>query len=197
MTTHVMQGWAAGLACVSVLLGGCASEPRVARVVDGRIVLGSYVAPAAYAAFMRGAIAEERGDAKEALADYYEVARHGEDDAELWTRIGSVRCAANPADPQARLALERALARDATYGPAWAARARCALQEGRTAAAEADARTATGFEPLAVEPHVLLASADAGEARAKEARARLVALTLVDGSTASWDALAAWGRGSR
>jgi hypothetical protein len=190
---RVILPWA-GVACCALAVG-CASEPRVARVIDGRVVMGEYVAPVAYAAFMRGAIAEERGDAKEALASYSEVVRYGEDDAEVWTRIGALRCATTPGDPQVRVAFDRALTLDREYGPAWAARARCALLRGRPAEAAADARRSTLVEPMAVEPQVLLARADVEDARAKEVRSRLVALTLVDGSTASWDALAAWGRG--
>ena len=42
-------------------LAGCGAEPRVVRVYDGRIVEGRYVSPEAYAAFLRGVLAEESG----------------------------------------------------------------------------------------------------------------------------------------
>ncbi len=176
-------------------LAACATESRVARVVDGRTVLGPYVDSGSYAAFLRGAMAEERGDTKAALAGYDEVARRGDDDPELWTRIGSLRCRANPADATADAALARALALDPAYAPAWTARAQCDLARGQPPAARVDAERATLADPRAAEPQVLLATADALQARPMEARARLVALTLVDGSTESWDALAAWARG--
>jgi hypothetical protein len=184
---------------VSVLLAsawlGCAGSGHVDRVVDGRIITGQFVAPEAYAAFLRGAIAEERGELNEALVAYGDAAARGDDDPEIWTRIGAVRCAANPHDPAAHVAFERALSADAEYAGAWAARARCALDRGEPLAALPDARRAADAEPLAVEPQVLLAQAEAAEEHAHAARDRLLALTELEGSrVTAWDALAAWAR---
>ena len=192
---------AVAFACCAAACGG---ELRVARVVDGRVVTGEYIDAAGYAAFMRGAIAEERGDAREALGAYKEVAERGEDDPELWTRIATLRCTLDPHDREADAALGRAFKLDASYGPAWAAKARCALSRGEAPVAADDARRGVLVDPTAAEPQVLLAQAlmrdEGGDltrrgSYGEEARARLEALTLRDGTSASWDALAAWGRG--
>ena len=53
-----------------LLVAACGSEPRVARVYDGKLVEGRFVSPDAYAAFLRGVLAEESGDLKGATAAY-------------------------------------------------------------------------------------------------------------------------------
>src|SRR5690606_41056062 len=62
------------------LLGpvGCVGGAPVVRVYDGQIVKGRWIPPEAYAAFLRGALAEESGDLRGALAAYERAA--SEDD---------------------------------------------------------------------------------------------------------------------
>ena len=86
-------------AILAISLAGCGRGPDVMRVVNGRLVGGAFVEPEAYASFLRGAIADARGDSAEALAAYTDAAQRDSDDPEIWTRIGDVRCRANPADP--------------------------------------------------------------------------------------------------
>ena len=185
---------AVALAAVAV---GCAGEAPVPRVVEGRVVLGDFVTPEAYAAFLAGVIAEERGDVHEALVQYGHALSDGQSDAEIWTRIGALRCRVSPTDPEAQTAMVRALTLDAAYAPAWEASARCALLRGEPARAADDAVRALLLDATAVGPELLLASLEgqATGARAFGERQRLVALTLADASAPAWDALAAWGRG--
>jgi hypothetical protein len=186
---------------VAVLAGalgaGCGGAHDVLRVVDGRVVRGDFVEPEAYAAFLRGAVADDRGDLAEALVAYDDASRSDHDDPEIWTRIGDVRCRRSAHDSEADAAIERALAIDRTYAPAWEARARCASRRGDPAGAVLASRRASELDPLDVGLQVALAHADDG-ANADGARARLVALTLLHGErAAAWDALATWGRAHR
>ena len=186
----------AGLLALAAALG-CAREPGVLRVVDGRVLEGAYVEPESYAAFLAGAIAEERGDLKEAAHAYGEAARRDAGDPEIWTRIGRVLCVMNPSDRRADDALRRAFDIDATYAGAWAARAECAMARGHTEiASEASARASLA-EPAAVDLQILWARASSASLRprAEAARDRLIALTLVHAnSTVAWEALASWAR---
>src|SRR5262249_33837438 len=160
----------------------------VQRVVNGRVVEGTYVEPEGYAAFLRGAIAESAGDAKGALAAYEEAARYDDGDPEVWTRIGDVRCRAEGPrrDPSADAALKHAVHIDPAYGPAWPARARCALARGDAAGAAEAAARAADADPLAVEPDALLARA--GAATSDATRRRLVAMTMLHADRPeAWD----------
>src|SRR3954464_11392997 len=87
-------------AAASMLALACGSEPRVARVYDGHLVEGRYVSPDAYAAFLRGALAEESGDLKGAVAAYSQALDEDEDDPEIASRIGEARCKLDPKDPE-------------------------------------------------------------------------------------------------
>lgn len=183
-----------------VLLGaaaGCAAEPRVVRVYDGRIVEGRYVSPEAYAAFLRGAMAEEAGDLKGALSAYAVAAGEDDDDPEIFARIGELRCRIDPKDGEADHAFTRALGLDATYASALAAKSRCALIRGRTDEAAELAQRAAAQDPSSVAIESLVVRA--GAARPDPAmRERAIALTLAHGESAlAWDALIAWGRGHR
>ncbi len=181
------------LACAPAI--GCARGPEVVRVVDGRLVGGAYVEPEAYAAFLRGAIAEEHGQLGAALAAYTETVDKDSGDPEVWTRVGDVRCKLNPSDAAADHAIAKALAIDSEYAPAWEARARCATLRGASAASVDAWRRAASADPLAVEPQLSIARAEDQRVATAAVRDRLLALTLVHrGSMAAWDALAAWAR---
>jgi hypothetical protein len=174
---------------------GCGARPVVDRAYGGNVVHGRYLEPEAYAAFMRGAMAEASGDPREALAAYGEASRLDPDSAEIWTRLAELRCRMAPRDagaPEKELA--RALELEPTYARAWAVRARCAAARGDDAAARAAAERESALDPSADEANVVLARSQTGTAEAQAAvRQRLVALT----STASdplvaWEALASW-----
>ena len=179
---------AAGLA---LLASACIRQPAVQRVYDGDVIVGAFVDPEAYASVLRGAIAEAGGHWPDALQAYEEAASHAPRSPEVWTRIGDVRCQANPRDPGADQAIERALRLDPQYARAWAVRARCAQARGDEAGAKAAATLAAEIDPAADGANVLLARAD-GRADVST-RERLVALTATARDpVVAWDALATW-----
>jgi hypothetical protein len=166
----------------------------VVRVYDGRVVEGRYISPEAYAAFLRGVLAEENGDLKAAVTAYASAVDEDEDDPELMARIGEARCKLEPKDPLADRAFDAALKRDPASASALAAKGRCALARGRTDEAVELARRAATHDPNNVGLEALVVRAEAGRAD-PSARERAVALTLAHGeSAAAWDALVVWGR---
>jgi len=178
-------------------LAGCGAEPRVVRVYDGKIVEGRYVSSEAYAAFLRGVLAEENGDLKAAVAAYAVAVLEDEDDPVLMSRIGEARCKLDPRDAGADRAFDAALKRDPTSASALAAKGRCSLARGRTDEAIDLARRAAAADPTNVGLEALLVRAEAGRTDAA-GRERAVALTLAHGENAvAWDALIVWGRAHR
>ena len=174
-----------GMACVA--LTGCGAEPRVVRVYDGRVVVGRYISPEAYAAFLRGALAEAGGDLKGAATAYGLAADDDDEDPEVFARLGEVRCKLDPKDGNADRAFGRALHIDPTYAGALAASSRCAAARGKTAEALDLAQRAAAQDPsnVALQAHAMQGAV----------REQAIALTLAHGeSAAAWDALEAWGR---
>lgn len=174
-------------------LAGCGQHYTVTRVVDGRVIEGSFVDPSAYAAYLRGAVAEGHGDLRVALREYETAAKLDDADPEIWTRIGAVRCAINPNDLQARVALRQALIRDEDYAPAWEARASCEIARDvdRVDVERAAARAAE-IDPRSSKAQTLLAQVE-DRRDAQSARKRLIALTLAAGDDATaWTALGNW-----
>jgi hypothetical protein len=177
-----------------VALSGCGADSRVTRVYDGHIVEGRYVSPDAYAAFLRGALAEEGGDLRGALNAYAKAIEEDEDDPELFARIGEVRCKLDPKDDVADRAFTRALALDPTSASALGAKSRCFLARGRTDEAVELAIRAAAQDPknVSLDALVIRASANRPDPAARD---RAIALTLAHGeSPAAWDALIVWGR---
>ena len=137
------------LGSLVAILSACAHESRIERAYDGHVVDGRYIAPQAYAAFLRGTIASAQGDPKGALDAFDEAARLDPTSAEVWTRMGDVRCRSNARDEHADRDFARALALDPTYARAWGAKARCALARGDAAGARAAAERASRTDPTA------------------------------------------------
>lgn len=186
------RAWLLGAA---LAIGGCVPASRVERAYDGHVVEGAFVSPAAYAAFLRGVLAEAGGRVAEALEAYHEAARRAPASPEVWTRIGELRCRVSPRDPDASRSLSRALSLDPDYAPAWSASAACAAAGGDVAAARTSAERAAALDPRADGAQVMLARASG--AATPEARARLVALSASAADPdAAWTALAAWARGT-
>jgi hypothetical protein len=178
---------------VFVSLAACAPAGEVTRVMDGRVVVGRFIAPDAYARFLRGAMAEEAGQLPVALDEYTKAAALDEDDPEVWSRIGEVRCRLVPSDPSADVAFARARKADSNYGPLYEARGRCEATRGNDSSARVDQEQAAYADPSAPLPQVLIARAEEDRVSAVKARDRLLALTLLEAtSTAAWDALALW-----
>src|SRR4029079_817348 len=73
---------------------GCASSYPVTRMVGGHRIQGRFVGDQAYAAYLKGVVLETQGRLDAAAAAYEEAITHDPDSAELWTRIGALRCSA-------------------------------------------------------------------------------------------------------
>lgn len=184
------------VACVAAL-AGCASEPKVIRVYDGRIVEGRFVTPDGYAAYLRAVLAEESGDLPGALSQLEMAVAEDDEDPEVLSRLGEVRCKANPKDARADDAFDAAMKADRTYAGTFAARSRCALLRGRAGEAVALAKKGLDQDPGNVAIDALLVRADARRPT-PELRDRAVALTIAHGErAAAWDALVAWSRARR
>jgi len=186
------------LAAVALGLGtGCLPEARVSRVYDGKVHHERYIHPEAYAAFLRGVLAEEAGDGKGALSAFTQAADDDDDDPEIWTRIGEVRCKLDPKDDGADKAFARALKVDPTYANALAGKARCSLARNKPAEAAASAAQAAAQDPknVGIESLYLRADAERGDPKTRE---RAIALTVANAAhPAAWDALITWGRARR
>ncbi len=183
----------------SALAVGCVGPSKVTRVYEGRIVDGPFVPAEAYAAYLKGVLAEEAGDLGSALAAYERAAREDDEDPEPFTRIGDVRCRLDPKSKGADEAFARALRIDRTYAPLLAAQARCSAARGNPAEGvatleriAAEDRNGPSLEALFVR----LAAERPDSPADVQARERAIALTLASGDNpVAWDALIAWGRG--
>jgi Tfp pilus assembly protein PilF len=172
---------------------GCGHSGVVQRAYDGNVVDGRYVSPEAYAAFLRGAIAEAEKRPADAIAAYAEAAQRDPGSPEPWTRIAEVRCATNAREHEreAEAAIARALAIDPGYARAWSARATCAEARGDAASAREAAARAASLDPAGDGANILLARAE--PARAAASRDALVALTVTaHDPAAAWAALVGW-----
>lgn len=182
---------------VLALATGCTRSPVVTRVYDGRVVPGRFVPPEAYAAFLRGVLAEEGGDLAGARAAYETALEEDDDDPMLLARLGEVACRmqGSSARKLAARSFERARELDPAYAGTFAAEARCALTRGDTAAANESARRAVAADETNAELQALAVRAEARRPASPEARARAIALTSAHGERVSaWEALLAWGR---
>jgi tetratricopeptide (TPR) repeat protein len=159
----------------------CAGGGTVTRAVDGRLVSGRYVDETAYAAYLAGAIHENRGDLDAAETAYAEAIRHDPRSAEIWTRIGAVRCTRRRLGrPGASAwdAFRRADEIDPEMEEVWTARARCHLDLGEIRPALDAARTAVALDPDRVEPAALLALVLERTGQIEEARRSMDGLVL-------------------
>ena len=177
----------------TLALAGC-TEAGVIRVIDGREVEGRFISEVAYAYYARGADSEARGDLEAALAAYGAAAEDDKGSAEIWTRIGAVRCELKGQRGDPDEAFSRAEDHDADYEPLWRERARCAFAAGRFDVALAASARAVELDPEREDAAILHAAALTKLSRVDEARRELVALTIRHPATAEgWAALAALG----
>lgn len=175
-------------ALVCTLAGACGgTNGPVTRLVEGRTMEGPSVSADAYAAFLRGAVAQEEGRYGEALAAFEQVIAMDPGDPEPWARVASVRCALRPGDPGGARAALHALALDPDYAPAHLAAARCGSGDVR-ASVERSALAA----PLAAQPQLWLARLDGAAGQSERAHERLLALALREPNAAVLDALGSW-----
>jgi hypothetical protein len=168
----------------------------VERAYGGDVVQGRYVSPEAYAAFLRGAMAEASGRSEDAVAAYADAARRDPSSPEPWTRIAQVLCAPRAGAPleapsvsRGVAAAEHATSLDPGYARAWVARAQCAGARGDEASQRAAAARAVQLGDTASALRVRVSAGASGERDRNE----VVALTLAARDPVSaWDALAAW-----
>jgi tetratricopeptide (TPR) repeat protein len=179
-------------AALMVFGAACASSGGVTRMAAGRRIEGRYIAGEAYAAYVNGVVLETRGRLDAARAAYEEALRNDPRSAELWTRLGALRCrqfksdtsspessrggaafhsAADPWD-----AFARAAEIDASYEELWTERARCRLQLGELPAAAIDAERAVRLDPDRVEPVLVLVMVLERQGRVDEAKRWLAGL---------------------
>lgn len=150
----VPPAWALVLVIVAVGLG--CLRPGVARLVDGRPITDRFVPADAYAAYARGALAEARGDDRQALAAFRAAVAADDQSVELWTRIGAVECRLGRMDA-ARSSFAQAAELELRYEPLWRARASCAERSGDVRRAIVLARTAAALDPDRLATSLLVA----------------------------------------
>jgi tetratricopeptide (TPR) repeat protein len=145
-------------------------------MVGGHRVEGRFVADQAYAAYLKGVVLETEGQVDGALAAYGEAIAHDPDSAELWTRVGVLRCADRhkPVSPVKTggpwEAFDRASKINPEYEETWTERARCHLKRGEIDDAARTARVAVSLDPDRAEPAILLAQVLERQTRIDEGR---------------------------
>ncbi|HMJ13889.1 MAG TPA: hypothetical protein VK524_20870 [Polyangiaceae bacterium] len=154
-----MRRAALARSALAVLCAGasaCSSGGEVTRLVRGQPLPGRYISVAAYAAYARGTYLEAHGDLRGAGVAYEQAARFDDHSAEVWTKIGDLRC--RRSDPRADTAFRRARELDAEYEPAWRGLAQCELGHGQPRAALTHALHALKLDPDQQETSLLLVS---------------------------------------
>jgi len=150
----------------------------VTRMADGVRYEGRFINPEAYAAYLLGVEHEARGEFKEAQEAYLEAHTEDPDSAEVWARIGAVRCFSSEpsAGPAAgRAAFERGLELDPGYYGCYLERARCAERARDFPSALTDALAAVARRPQDEPANLLVARALEAQGKPAEARAWLEA----------------------
>jgi tetratricopeptide (TPR) repeat protein len=153
-------------------------------MVGGHRVEGRFVGEQAYAAYLKGVVLETQGRFDAAAAAYQEAIVHDPDSAELWTRVGALRCATSPRSDGGSTeggpwdAFTRAAEIDPQYEETWTERARCHLRRGQLEQAARAARIATSLDPDRVEPPLLLAQILERQGNLVEARQWLDGLVV-------------------
>lgn len=160
------------LACIA-----CGQSQATQRVFHGRVVLGPYIEPEAYAAFAEGAYLEAHGDWAGAASAYRRARERGPDGPGIAARLGAVTCRTSLA--AALEAFETSgIARD--YAPAWAERARCLLSHHHAPRALDAARRAIRLDPSNADANLAIARIQREQGRPEAARAWLFAWVLSD-----------------
>lgn len=167
------------LALLTALCVGCgAGSSGVTRMAGGVRYEGRYINPEAYAAYLLGVQHEAQSEYGEALSAYLDAHAEDPDSAEIWARIGAVRCFSN--EPKggpaaARAAFERGLASDPAYYGIYSERARCAERAGDFPSALRDATAAVARHPDDESANLLVARMLQALGRSAQARAWLEA----------------------
>lgn len=133
------------LAALSLSTACGAYGGEVARVVDGQVQEGRFISPVSYSAYARAAQFEAQGQYLEAETAYEEALSFDPRSAEIWTRLGSVRCASGK--PDADEAFEHAAEFEPEFATLWYERGRCSLERGKPAQANEQALRALALDP--------------------------------------------------
>ena len=167
------------LALSLALCMSCAVDSsRVTRMAGGVRYEGRFINPEAYAAYLLGVEREARSEFRQALKAYLEAYAEDPDSAEIWARIGAVRCfSSNPKDgpAAARASFERGLKTDPAYYGNYFERGRCAERAHALASALSDATAAVARCPADEPANLLVARLLQAAGRNAEARAWLEA----------------------
>jgi tetratricopeptide (TPR) repeat protein len=142
---------------LSLGLPACGGESAVARVVDGHDIDGHFITPDAYAEFLDGALLEDNGDLRGAEAAYRRALDEDGGAAEVWARLGRVRCASNPRGSDE--AFRQARFRGPSLGAVWRADAECALDRGDVPRARDAAGRAAAVDPGNAQASLLVVRA--------------------------------------
>lgn len=154
----------------AALSAGCIFGPStVTRIVDGRAIEGRAIGATAYAEFTRGVLLEATGQHQAAEAAYLTALAQDPRSAELWARVGAVRCARELGS--ADQAFAQALELDPELASARLERAQCALARGQALDALPDARRAVASDPQNERASSLLMDALEAAGRVDEALA--------------------------
>jgi tetratricopeptide (TPR) repeat protein len=159
--------------CLALSVSCTMRSAGVTRMADGVRYEGRFVSPEAYAAYLLGVEREARNEFDEALAAYLEAHAEDPDSAEIWARIGAVRCFSNaaPAGPAAaRASFARGLLTNPAYYGNYFERARCAERAGDFRSALTDATAAVARNPDDEPANLLVARVLQALGRSAEAR---------------------------
>jgi tetratricopeptide (TPR) repeat protein len=139
-------------------LSGCAGllDSDVVRRVHGRDTTGRFIGVEAYAAYTEGALAEASGAPAEAEKFYERAASLDDESADIWARLGAVRCARGGMK-EAASAFDKAASIDASFAPVWLERALC-LARSDANASDIDAALAPALRAVTLDPGNLAAS---------------------------------------
>lgn len=158
-----------------VAAAGCSAvAPTVDRVADGTTEHGRYISYLSYAAYAQAAELEAVGQFEAAEEFYQSAMKYDPDSWEIWTRLGSVRCALKRPDASQAFSRAEALAPDSAS--LWLSEARCELSKGHAARALELAKRSLRLDPNHPETTRLISEALRALGREKEARRWLVAL---------------------
>lgn len=174
---HALGAW-----LVSTSLAACATYSGTTRVVEGRTLEGRALPPAAYSAYTAAAYLESRGELEQAALSYETAIDHDPESAELWTRLGSVRCRSTG---DAQEAFEEAMSVDETYAPAYREASQCLVLQGQYAQALPVAKQAIQLDPGDAKTSLLVVEILHKLKRHGEARQWLMALSLLQPAGAS------------
>lgn len=124
---------------------GCIfSEGTVTRIYAGKTKEERFIAPEAYAHYTEAQLLETAGDDAAAEQEYLQAVDIDPDSADIWTRIGAVRCRLKT-DPES--AFDNAESLDHEYAPLWRERSVCALSRNDATHAVEWGKRAIALDP--------------------------------------------------